>query len=267
MEVAADAVEHLEFEGILGGGESARDHAVVVGGEGGVGAFGEEEAGEGKVVGVDLFLFGEGDFGGFLVGAFAEADGDAGGVEGADVGFAAEEVSLDDGADAAELGVEAVDDGESTVDVGGGFHVEFDAGMGGVGGFGEGAGVGEAEVGVDVEAELGEFDGNGGVELAGGEGTDGLQGMVAGGDGFFTLGDGFAEGIEGGEEALGVHFGADFEGFGESVAGDEAAGEGFGEGGMLHPAAELRLAGEKEEERSKQAGLSSLLRFSQEVNE
>jgi len=83
LEVAADAVEHLELEGGFveaGGGDEVShvvDDGVVVGGYAAEDSAGDELAHELNVVGVDVGLGGECQVGGLFVSALAETDADA----------------------------------------------------------------------------------------------------------------------------------------------------------------------------------------------
>lgn len=160
---------------------------------------------------VDGGLSGEDDGGWLIVGAFAETDGDAGLGHAAGVVLGAEEVGLEDGADAAVLLVEVLDEGEGAIDVGVGLHVDLDAAADGVGFADEDVDVAAAEVVAEIEAELGEFDGDGGGEVGGGDGVEGGFAELTGGIGLVRGGDVFAEVIEGGEEAFGVELVADAE--------------------------------------------------------
>ena len=80
-----------------------------------------------EVVGVDVGLGGEGEVGGLLVGAFAEADADALSEQAVGVGFGAEHVGLEDGADGAGVArVEAFCHAERWLRCMGAFHVDAD---------------------------------------------------------------------------------------------------------------------------------------------
>jgi len=254
LEVAADAVEHLKLKLRRGKGEGGGDHALVVGGDGGAVAFGEEELGQGEVVGVDGGFFTEGEGGGLEVSALAEADREAELIEAVEVAGGAEEIGLEDSADAAEFFMKAGDDGEGGVDVLARLHVEFDMGAHALGAFDEEAGVLEAEIGVDVETELGELDGDGGGEGEFFDFSESGEVLIAALGGFSGIGDTFAEVIEGDEVALLVEAGADRENLGEGVAGDEAPGEALGEGRGFHPAAEGFPAREGDKERAEHDG-------------
>lgn len=187
LEVAADAIEHLEFEGgraAAGAGgvfEDDVDHAGVVGGEGWVFALVEQEAGEAGVAGVDVVFPGPGDGGGLFVGALAEPDGDAEGVEAAEIVVRAVEIGLEDGAKAVVGGVKVLDDAEGGSDVLAGLHVDFDAGLDGAGLEEDGLDIGAAEGIGDIESELGELDGDGGAEGGAGDGVEGILDAGAGG--------------------------------------------------------------------------------------
>lgn len=112
------------------------------------------------------------------------------------------------------------------------------------------AGVLIAERFVDVEAELGQFDRDGGIDFAVVDELDGAEAMVTAEVGLFNGGDAFAEVVEGGEDAFAIDVLTHGEGFIERVAGDEAAGERLGEGGVFHPAAEGFLLAEEDEKRA-----------------
>ena len=80
-----------------------------------------------EVVGVDVGLGGEGEVGGLLVGALAEADADALFKQAIGVGFGAKHVGLEDRADGAGVArVEAFCHSERRFSVLGTFHVDAD---------------------------------------------------------------------------------------------------------------------------------------------
>ena len=133
LQVAADAVEHLELEGwsfdLVRVSEAAEfvDDGLVVGGDAAKDLAGDHAFGELEVVGVDVGLAGEGDVVGFLVSTFAEADADSLPEQAFGVGFGAEHVGLEDGADGTgEASEEALGDGEGGFGVLGAFHVDAD---------------------------------------------------------------------------------------------------------------------------------------------
>jgi len=198
LEIAADAVEHLELEGGLvtaGLGDEVShvvDDGVVVGCDAAEDAAGNELAHELDVVGIDVGLGGECEVGGFFVGAFAEADADALTEQAMGVGFRSVEVGLEDCADGTGPGfVEALGDGDGGFGVVGAFHVDADKAVDGGGvfdhladdAFGE---VGTGAVAADVHAHLGEFYADVGVELAGG---DFIEEAVVDGCALLGLGD------------------------------------------------------------------------------
>ena len=94
LQIGAHAIEHLKFEVVLGdlfgGGEAngGTDHARVVRGNGVIEAAGQEQLHQADVVGVNVGLFGIGNFSGFLIGALAQANAATVGEQVADVGFA-----------------------------------------------------------------------------------------------------------------------------------------------------------------------------------
>ena len=246
MSCCATNVAELVHDGFVVGGDAAEDRT------------GDDALHQLDVVGVDVGLGGEGDLGGFLVGAFAEADADALGEEAFYIIFGAKEVGLEDGADGAGvLLVEALGELEGGLGVLGAFHVDADeaADVGGVGdhvgddAFGEGGAFGGA---ADVHADLGELDGDVGAEAAG---LDGVEELVVDGGAGFGVGDvedGFAEGVEGDVDAFGVELGGGGDGLVDGHAGDEAAGDAAADGGALRERAEGLVGGETNEERTKQ---------------
>ena len=171
-------------------GAEVVDDGLVVGGDAAEDGAGDHALHELDVVGVDVGFGGEGDLGGLLVGAFAEADADALGEEAFDVGGGAEEVGLEDGAYGAGvfgwrrsvmaivgfgvLGALHVDTDEAADAGGVGDHFADDA-------FGEGRACAGA---ADVHADLGELDADVGAELAG---LDGVEELVVDGGGLFGL--------------------------------------------------------------------------------
>ncbi len=105
------------------------------------------------------------------------------------------------------------------------FHVHLDGSAEGGGAGGDFAGHRAAELFVDVETELGEFDGDVAGEIFGVQLFDHLN--VAGADfaGRGFAGDVFAEMVQADVAALGAEFLAGCERFREGFAGDETARE------------------------------------------
>ena len=91
LQVGAHTVEHLELKIILGdlfgGGEAngCGDHGGIVSGDSVIETASQEHLHQANVIGVDVFLFGEGHVGGFFVGAFAKANAAAVGQKIGDV--------------------------------------------------------------------------------------------------------------------------------------------------------------------------------------
>ena len=261
LEIAADAVQHLEFEG--GGGAAAAggvledevDHAGIVGGEGGILALVEEDAGEAGVAGIDVALARPSNRGRLVVGAFAKADGDAEGGKSAKVVVGAIEVGLEDGAEGAVGGVEILDEAQGAVDVFAGFHVDFDPGTDAPGFLLDGFDVGAAERVADVKAELGELDRDGGRQRSGGDGVERLFDADARGEGFIRRSDIFAQVVERGEDVLRIKAARDGDAVLEALARDETAGEAGSERRGFHPAAQGAAAGEEEKRFSQHTGL------------
>ena len=231
------------------------DHAGVVGGEGGVFTLVEQQAGETRVTGVHVALVWPGDGGRFVVSAFAEADGDAEGVETAKVVSSPVEVGLEDGAEAIAAGVQVLDDLQGAVDIFAGLHVDFDTRADRAGFIEDGCDISAAEGVRDVESELGELDGDGGRERGGGDRVESQLDAGAGGGGFFRGSDVFAEVIEGRENALLLEAAGDGDDVFEALSGDEAAREAGCHRRGFHPATELAAAGEEEESGSQHTGL------------
>jgi hypothetical protein len=268
LEVAADAVEHLELEGGFGevvlGDEAGElvDDGFVVGGnaaedgatQGGADV-GDEVLHQLDVVGVDSGLFGEGVFGAFFVGAFAEADADALVEKALGVGFGAVEVGLEDGAYAALQVRESVDAfGELEGGFGerSAFHVDADEGVS-VGGVLDHLGddlLGER--GREVHAHLGELDADVGVEVVGFDGVEELVVDGGGGAGGGLSGDALAEGVERDGDAFAVELLGGEEGLSDGHAGDEAVRELAADGGALGEGAKATILGQGDEERTQQ---------------
>ncbi len=264
LQVATDAVEHLELEGslvdaVLGyEGTELRDDGLVVGGDAAEDWAADDPLHELDVVGVDVGLGREGDFGGFLVGSFAEADANPLGKQAFYVTFGAVEVGLEDGAYGAGVAVvKAFSEGEGGFGVLGTFHVDADeaADVGGVGDHvaddalgQDGAGGGAA----DVHADLGELDADVGAELAG---FDGVEELVVDGSAVLCLGDledALAEGVEGDVDAFGVELDGGGDGLVDCHASDETEGDAATEGGALRERAEGLVGRKTNEKRTKQ---------------
>jgi hypothetical protein len=252
LQVAAYAEEHLELEmtatdvALGDEGFGGGDHVFVVGGEAVIDGALQEHVGELGVVGVDVGFFGEGDFGGFLVGAFAETDADAFGDELLDVGLGAVEIGLDDDADGAAQfgsGVDAAHDVERDLGDGRVFHVDAEEVAGGLGVLGEAGGDGFGEGGIEGETHLGKLDADVGVELARGDLIEKPVVDVGCFVSFFGGRNAFAEGIEGDVHALLVDLRADAEGVVNFEAGDEAGAELATDGGVLGKFADGTVVG------------------------
>src|SRR3984893_17938330 len=95
LQIGAHTVEHLEFKiifgDLFGSGEAngRGDHGRIVCGDSVIEAAAQKHLHQGNEIGVHVFLFGNGHFGGFLVGAFAKADAAAVGEQIGDVCLAA----------------------------------------------------------------------------------------------------------------------------------------------------------------------------------
>src|ERR1700674_5006398 len=78
LQIGAHTVEHLElkivFRDLFGGGEAngRGDHGGIVRGNSVIEAAGQEHLHQVNEIGVDVFLFGKGHFGGLFVGTFAK---------------------------------------------------------------------------------------------------------------------------------------------------------------------------------------------------
>ena len=241
-----DEVAELRDDGFIVGSDAAEDWA------------GHEALHQLAVVRVHIRLGGEGDFGWFLVGSFAEADANSLGEKTLSVLPGAEEIGLEDGADdAGEFLVQAFGEGEGWFGVLGALHVDADeaADVCGVGddvaddALGEqGAGGGAA----DVHADLGELDADVGAELAG---FDGVEELVVDGGAGFGLGDfedALAEGVEGDVDAFGVELGGGGDGLVDGHAGDEAERDAATEGGALRERTEGFVGRKTNEEGTQQ---------------
>jgi hypothetical protein len=261
LEVAADAVEHLEFEGgfldaaFVDGAAHLLDDGFVVGGHAAEDRACAEVEHEVGVVAVDVRFGGKGNGGGLFVGAFAEADANSLLDEAAGVVDGAEEIGLKDGADAAgKTLVEALCDFEGGLGVVGAFHVDADEAVGLVRVLDHLGDDALGERGVELHAHLRELDADVGVELAG---FDCVEKLVI--DGGAVLGVGFvedrlAEGVEGGGDSLSIEGGGGGEGLFDGHAGDETAGEFAADGGSLGELTEALVAGHGDKEGTKQGG-------------
>src|ERR1700738_2348822 len=95
LEIGAHAVEHLAleviFSNLFGGGEAngRGDHGGIVRGDAVIKAAGQKHLRQAYVIGVHVFLFGEGHFGRVFVCAFAKTDAAAVGQKIGDVCLAA----------------------------------------------------------------------------------------------------------------------------------------------------------------------------------
>src|ERR1700730_4036434 len=80
LQIGAHTVEHLEFKiifgDLFGSGEAngRGDHGGIVRGNSVIKTAGQEHLHQGNEIGVHVFLFGKGYFGGFFVGTFAKTD-------------------------------------------------------------------------------------------------------------------------------------------------------------------------------------------------
>src|ERR1035438_1200548 len=132
LHVAADAVEHLEFEAVAGNlplrDEPAGppDDGFIVRGSRGINPFLQEIAGQFEVIPVHIGLSWEGDCVGFEVSAFAEADADFGGAQLFDISLAAVQVALNDDAHRAITGVQGMHQIERAIGIIAGFHIDAD---------------------------------------------------------------------------------------------------------------------------------------------
>ncbi len=233
LQVAADAVEHLELEGLrvdvalADEGFGGCDHLLVVCGDAVVDAARKELLGELDVVCVYVLLFREGEVRRFLVGAFAEADADAVAGQGADIVLAAIEIGLDDDADMSAIGgdgVQAADHIDGGLSVSAALHVDADESVGGDGVLDEAGYDLLGQAGIEVHAHLGELYADIGVQVTGLDGVEQAMVDVGGVAGLFGGRDIFAQAVEGRSDA------GTLQGFGgaedlvESHAGDEAGG-------------------------------------------
>lgn len=82
----------------------------------------------------------------------------------------------------------------------------------------------------EIEAELGEFDGNVGFKAGGFQGVESPQIRLAAGGGFFEGPDILAEVVEGGRDAFRANFAADVERVFETMSGDKTRGKSPGRG-------------------------------------
>ncbi len=192
------------------------DDGLVVGGDAAEDAFaglgicvGDHALHQLDVVCVDVGLGGEGYGGALLIGSLAEANANSLLQEALGVGFGAEEIGLEDGADCAGVfRVKTLGDGDGGLGVGGAFHVDADEGvcLGGVGDHLADDALGEG--GVEVHADLREFDADVGVEFARWDGVEELVVDVGGFLGFGFGGDALAERVECGGDVFLVDAGA-----------------------------------------------------------
>src|ERR1700730_16397382 len=142
------------------------------------------------------------------------------------------EICLDGEAGVAGLALHGFKDVQRHVGVGAAFHVHFDGAAELASATGYGACERSTEILAEVEAELGELDGDVAGKILGVHLFNHLD--VAGADfaGGGFGGDVFAEVIEAYVATLVAEFAAGSEGFGKRLTGDEAAGEA-----VLHAAA------------------------------
>jgi hypothetical protein len=235
LQVAADAVEHLELEGGFGdvvfADEVAHgfDDGFVVGGEAAEDAFAVVREGghalhQLNVVGVDVGLHGEGDLWAFLVGSLAEANANSLPQETLDVSLGAEEVRLEDGSDAAwKAGGEALGDGDGGLGVGRALHVDADEGVGLVGVMDHLADDALGEGGVEVHAHLRELYAYVRVEVANLDSVEELMVDVSGCLGLGFGHDALAKGVKADGDAFAVDPLAGGKGLLDRHAGYEAA--------------------------------------------
>jgi hypothetical protein len=261
LEVAADAVEHLELEGGLRDslfGHEATDlgnDGFVVGGDAAEDGGGEHAPGELEVVGVDVGLGGEGYGRAFLVGSLAETDADALLEEASCVRFGAVEVRLENGADAilhSGLGVELLDYGEGGFGELAALHVDAEEAVG-AGGVGDDlAHDAGGQAGRETHAHLGELGADVGVEAAGVDGVEELVVDCGGGMGLGFDGDALAEGVKGDGDAFAVDGFGGAEGVVDGETGYEAAREAAAERGTLREGSHGLVSRERYECRAQQ---------------
>ena len=136
--------------------------------------------------------------------------------------------------------MEFVDEVERALGVGGAFHVDANEVLGRhAGGFGdESANDVVGHLFVDVEAHVGEFEADVGVQFVDGDLIEEVVVELGAGAGFVGVGDIFAEVIDGdaGSELIDGGGGAD--GIGDLVAGYEAGGGALAEARALGDSAE-----------------------------
>ena len=188
LQVAADAVEHLEFEGffvdpvVVDEGAHLVDDGFVVGGNATEDAFaglwvliGGHTLHQVDVVGIDVRLGGEGYFGAFFVGTLAETDANSFAQQAVGVGVGAVEVSLKNRASCAgKFCGEALGHRDGGFGVERAFHIDADEGVNLSGVRDHLADDALGEGWVEVHADLREFDADVGVELARGDGVEEL---------------------------------------------------------------------------------------------
>jgi len=251
-------VQHLELEGVardaFAGGEGLGlvDDGLVVGGETVVDTALHQGLHQLDVVGVDFGLFLEGDCFGLFVGSFAEADADAFVEEFFDISLGAAHVGLDDGSDAilvAGDAVKFVDEIEGALGVGGAFHIDANeifrrhAGR-----FGDQTADNFVGHGfVDVEAHVGEFKADVGVEIFGGDLVEQVVVELSAGAGFIGVSDIFSEVVDGDAGSDLIHGGGGADGVGYFFSGNEAGGGALADAGALSDGAEGTALGESDE--------------------
>ena len=146
----------------------------------------------------------EGDVGGLLVGAFAEADADTVGGQGPDIFFATIEISLDDNAYVAVVpgdGVETANHIYCGLCVLTTFHINADEGIGGDGVFDQPGDNFLSQAEAEIHPHLGELYADVSVEVTGLDGVEEPVVDVGRMAGFLRGGDIFAQTVESGGDA------------------------------------------------------------------
>src|SRR6185437_4574862 len=254
LQVAADAIEHLELESVGGDaagagiGEGRINDALVVGGDGVVKAAVEEALHQGDVVGVHGGFFLQREGGWLAVGALDQTHADAGANERLDIGGSAMKIGLDHGADVGACGVELLDQFEGGLSVGGALHVHADEGVECSGAVEDAAQLAAGQIAGEIEDELGKLDGEVRVHFVAVDGVENGAGGRGGGLGSGLGSDVFAERIEAGGHAELVDGGHGGDGVVEVEAGHEAAGNALAERTVLGELPHGRVAGKSQED-------------------
>jgi len=240
LQIAANAVKHLKLESIAGNvfadgeGFGLVNDGFVVGRQAMEDSAFHQGFHEFDVVGVHFGLLLVGDVCGLFVSSLAEADTDAVGEEFVDVRLGAAHVGLDDGADIVCIAgdaVEFMDEVEGALGVGGAFHVDANEVPGRhAGGLGDQSAndvVGHSLV--DVEAHVGEFETDVGVQFVGRDLIEEVVVELGAGSGFVGVGDIFAEVVDGDTSSELIDGGGGANGVGDLFAGYEAGGGALAE--------------------------------------